>query len=297
MLPSFPSEAEARHEEGFLNSADHLRLFWQRYTPPSPRATVAVLHGGGDHSGRYPALTSALVRARFQVALVDLRGHGQSDGRRWHVDTFQDNLADLDAFVAKLSQDGVAGDQLFLVAHSHGALVGALWGMSRGRHLSGFVFSSPYFRLALRPPALKVLMSRLIGRVVPWLPVDAGLDVRTLTSDEELQRWTERDPLYGRKTTPRWFDESLRAQVEVLRRAGEFAMPLLVLAGGDDHIADVVAARAFVDAAGSSDKAIHVYEGFRHELFNEVRRSEPIGEAVAWLSARCSPAAGKPAPE
>jgi alpha-beta hydrolase superfamily lysophospholipase len=129
------------------------------------------------------------------------------------------------------------------------------------------------------------MMARLVGRVVPWLPVDSGLDLGTLTSDEELQRWTARDPLYGRKTTPRWFDESLRAQVEVLRRAPEFRAPLLVLAGGDDRIADVAAARAFVDAAGSADKRIEVYAGFRHEIFNEVRRAQPIGEAIAWLSA------------
>lgn len=286
MVPSYPSESEARHEEGFVNSADHLRLYWQRYTPPSPLATVAVLHGGGDHSGRYPALTTALARAGFQVALVDLRGHGQSDGRRWHVDAFQENLADLDAFVAKLSQDGVARDRLFLVGHSHGALVAALWGMSRGRHVAGFVFSSPYFRLALRPPFAKVLAAKLVGRIVPWLPVDASLDLADLTSDEELQRWTARDPLYGRKTTPRWFEASLGAQAEALRRASEFEAPLLVLAGGSDRIADPAAARSFVDGAGSRDKKLVVYDGFRHEIFNEVGREQPIGATVAWLRER-----------
>ncbi len=284
MLPSYPSEDLARHEEGFLNSADHLRLFWQRYTPANARATVLVLHGGGDHGGRYPALTDALVRAGMQVALVDLRGHGQSDGRRWHVDTFQDNVADLDAFVAKLSQDGVARDRLLVLGHSHGALVAAIWGLSRGRHVAGFVFSSPFFKLALPPPILKLLAAKTVGRLVPWLPVDAGFSMADLTSDEELQRWTERDPLYGRKTTPGWYKAAMRAQREVLRRAPEFRAPLLVLAAGADRIADPAAARAFVGAAGSSDKRIVVYEGFRHEIFNEVRRSEPIGEAVAWLS-------------
>ncbi len=283
MVPSYPTEVEARHEEGFLHSADRLRLFWQRFTPRAAKATVLVLHGGGDHGGRYPALTSALVRAGYQVALVDLRGHGQSDGRRWHVDAFQENVSDLDAFVAKLSQDGVANDLLFVVGHSHGGLVAATWGLTRGRHVAGFVLSSPYFRLAVAAPPLKVLAAKVVGRFVPWLPVAAGLDFADLTSDVELQRWTERDPLYGRKTTPRWFEESRRAQREVMRRAAEFKAPLLVLAAGADRIADPAAARRFVEAAGSADKRLVVYDGFRHEIFNEVGRQAPIGEALAWL--------------
>lgn len=283
MLPSFPTEAEARHEEGFVNSADNLRLFWQRYTPASPRATVLVLHGGGDHGGRYPALTTALVRAGFQAALLDLRGHGQSDGRRWHVDSFQDNIADLDAFVAKLSQDGVARDRLFVLGHSHGALVATLWGATRGGHVAGFVLSSPYFGLAISPPVLKLLAGKLVGRVIPWLPIDAKLDYADLTSDVELQRWTERDPLYGRKTTPRWFEVSRAAQEEALRRAPSLQAPLLVLAAGADRIADLAVTRRFVEVVGSRDKRLVVYAGFRHEIFNEVRRDEPIAEAIAWL--------------
>lgn len=285
-VPSYPSEVEAKHEEGFLNSADHLRLYWQRFTPARPLATVAVLHGGGDHSGRYPALTAALVKAGFQVALVDFRGHGQSDGRRWHVDAFADYVADLDAFVAKLSQDGIAGERLFAVAHSQGALVTALWGLTRGRHLSGFVLSSPYFRLALKPPAVKMLAARVLGRAVPWLPVATGLDLDDLTSDPDMRRWTERDPLYGRATTPRWFDESGKAQIEVLRRAGEWTAPLLVVAGGADRIADVAASRAFFEAARAPDKKLVVYDGFRHELFNERERERPIADTAAWLLAR-----------
>jgi len=283
-VPSFPTEAEARHEEGFLNSADHLRLYWQRYTPASPRATVAVIHGGGDHSGRYPALTAALVRAGFQAALLDLRGHGQSDGRRFYVDAFSDYLHDVDAFFAKLRADGLARGKLLVVAHSMGGLVASLWGLTHGAEVDGFVLSSPYFRLAMRPPLTKVVAARLAGRVVPWLPVATGLDVGELTSDEELQRWTERDPLYGRYTTPRWFDESRRAQVQALRRAKELRAPLLVLAAGADRIADAAAARAFVDAASSSDKRLEVYEGFRHELFNERDRDRPIAAAIAWLT-------------
>jgi alpha-beta hydrolase superfamily lysophospholipase len=285
-VPAYPSASEASHQEGFLNSGDHLRLYWQRYRPPSPKATVAVLHGGGDHSGRYPALTAGLVRAGFEVALLDFRGHGQSDGRRWHVDAFGDYLSDIDAFLGRLCQDGYAG-KLFVAAHSMGSLIAARWGIDHWREPAGFVLSSPYLRLALRPPLAKVWGARLAGRVVPWLPVATGLTSAALTSDAELQTWTDHDPLYGRKTTPRWFDEANRAQAEVMARAAEFRAPLLVLAAGADTIADPAASRRFVETVQSKDKQFTLYPGFRHEIFNEVERARPIAEAVAWLAARC----------
>jgi len=284
MLPTYPSAEEARYQDGFLRAQDGLRLYWRRYTPAAPRATVAVVPGGGDHSGRYPALTRGLVRAGFEVALIDLRGHGQSDGRRWHVDRFDDYLGDLDAFMAAV-RAGAPGRRVFVVAHSMGGLIAAAWAL-RGRSADGFVLSSPYFKLRLDPPALKILAARIVGTVVPWLPISTDLRVADLTSDEELQRWTLADPLYGKATTPRWFVESQKAQAAVLASAGGFTAPLLVLAGGADPIADASAARAFFDLAASPDKEFKRYEGFRHELFNERERERPIGDAAAWLAAR-----------
>jgi alpha-beta hydrolase superfamily lysophospholipase len=284
-VPSFPSAREAKHEEGFLHAKDNLRLYWQRFAPERPRATVAIVPGGGEHSGRYPAVTAALVRAGFAVELVDLRGHGQSDGRRWHIDAFDEYVGDADAFLAHV-RAGAEGRKTFVLGHSQGALVVARWALEAGHAAAGFVLSSPFFRLKLDPPRLKVFGAKLVGTVVPWLPVSTGLRYADLTSDEEMQRWTEDDPLYGRQTTPRWFTESQRAQEDTLRRARAFSHPLLVLAGSGDPIADPQAMRAFHEAAASRDKELRVYEGFRHELFNERERDRPITDAVAWIAAR-----------
>lgn len=286
-VPVYPAPSEAKREEGFVHSKDNLRLYWQRYTPPSPRATVAVIPGGGDHSGRYPALTAALVRAGFQAALLDFRGHGQSDGRRWHIDTFGDYLDDMDAFMAHV-RAGAGGRKVLVVAHSQGALIAATWALAPERGVAGFVLSSPYFRLKLDPPRLKILGARLVGTVIPWLPVSTELRYEDLTSDEDMQRWTEMDPLYGKSTTPRWFTESQRAQREILRGARAFTHPLLVLVGGADPIADSEAGRAFYEAASSTDKRFERYEGMRHEIFNERGGDRPIADAVAWLTTRCS---------
>jgi len=284
-VPAFPSGAEATREDGFLEVSGGARLYWQRYRPPSPRAIVMILHGGGDHSGRYPGITSALVRAGFTCALLDFRGHGKSDGRRWHVDAFSDYLEDLGAFAAKVRAEA-AGRKIFVVGHSQGGLIAALWGLAPGRGVDGFVLSSPYLELALKPPVVKVVAARIVGKLVPFLAVPTGLEMAALTSDPEMQAWTERDPLYIRTTTPRWFEESGRAQAEALRRASEFAYPLLVLTGTADTVAAPHAGRAFLQAAASRDKEHRSYEGFRHEIFNEIGRERPIADAVAWIAAR-----------
>jgi len=192
---------------------------------------------------------------------------------------------------ALLAIDPDHADALNFVAYSladQGALIAILWGLAHGHEVSGFVLSSPYLRLAFLPNPLKVATARVLGQLVPWLPVSTGLRVGDLTSDPDLQRATERDPLYGRKTTPRWFEEANRAQAEAFRRPGEFRAPVLVLAAGADRIADVRATRRWFEDVGSGDKRLLVYEGFRHEIFNELERDRPIREAIGWLEARAT---------
>jgi alpha-beta hydrolase superfamily lysophospholipase len=283
--PTYPSAAEATREEGFLYSRDGTRLRWQRYAPVRPRATVAVLPGGGDHGGRYPALTRALVEAGLEVSLLDFRGHGRSEGRRWHVSAFSEYGDDLDAFLAAL-RERAADRKLFIAAHSMGGLIAATWALQPGHRADGFVFSSPWFRPAQEPPRLKVALGRLVGKVVPWLPIGTGLRPADQPADEEMQRWTDEDPLYGRKTTPRWFEEATAAQAALFPRMKEFRAPVLVLAGGADPIADPSAGEFFVDQAGSPDKAFRLYPGLRHELWNERERAHTVGDAVAWIAAR-----------
>ncbi|HET8734145.1 MAG TPA: alpha/beta hydrolase [Anaeromyxobacteraceae bacterium] len=284
-VPAFPSAAEARRSEGTLQAPGGPVLHWERYTPPSPRSTVMVLHGAGDHLGRYPGITSALVRAGHEVALVDFRGHGRSGGRRWFVDRFEDYLADLDAFAAKVRTES-GGRKIFVVAHSQGGHIAAHWALRGGRDVAGVVLSNPYVRLAIDPPKLKTWGALLAGKIVPHLPVDAELDLATLTSDPEMQAWTDADPLYLRKTTPRWFTESGRAQEDLRRGMARFDRPLLLLLGTGDRIADGAAASEFFAAVSSKDKTLKEYVGFEHEIFNERGRDAPIADAVAWITAR-----------
>ncbi len=287
-VPVFPGPGLARHAQGTVRAPGGPDIHWERYTPEGPRSTVMVLHGAGDHLGRYAGLTDALVRAGHEVALLDFRGHGRSGGKRWFVERFEDYLADLDAFAARVRADA-GGRRLFVAGHSQGGHVAAHWALRGGRDVDGVILSNPYFRLAIDPPKVKIWSALLVGRVVPHLPVDAGLDLATLTSDPEMRAWTDADPLYLRKATPRWFTESGRAQEDLRRDMARFDRPLLLLLGTGDRIADGAAASEFFAAAASRDKTVKEYLGFEHEIWNERERHRPISDAVEWISARSAP--------
>ena len=275
------------HTEAFFLARDGVRLFRQHWPAKttSPRATIAFVHGYSDHSGRYGHLFEALVDHGYEVHAFDYRGHGRSGGRRGHVDRFEEYLHDLEDFLAEV-EPSFAAEKRFVVAHSNGGLIVTRWLLDRPEGFAGFVLSSPFYRLGFKPPALKVFASRLIGTVVPFLPVSNELKPEQLTSDPEFQEKTKNDPLYNHVTTPRWFSETLAAQEEVILRASEITAPILVMQAGADPIVDVETTRRVFEAFTSRDKTYVEFDGFRHELFMEAERDRPIETMLRWIDER-----------
>jgi alpha-beta hydrolase superfamily lysophospholipase len=280
------ASAPPRISEGFFSASDGLRLFWHTARPAqAPVAHVAVLHGYAEHLGRYQELTHALVSAGYVVHLLDMRGHGQSGGKRGHCDRFAEYLADIDAFLARVEAEA-KGAPLFLLGHSHGSLIGARYLLDKPHAVRAAVLMSPYFRLKLHVSPLKIWAGKLIGRLAPAMPMRNDLKVEQLTRDVAIQNATKADPLYQQIATPRWFTESSAAQETVLRRATEFVTPFLLLFGGADPIADPAAGREFYEAATSKDKQMKQYEGLLHELSHEPERDLVFRDLIAFLDER-----------
>jgi lysophospholipase len=282
-------------DEGFFSAHDGLRLYWQTVRPAEEAgalaapAHVAIVHGYAEHLGRQREITSALVKQGYVVHLIDVRGHGLSGGKRGFVERFDDYLRDLDLFLARVHEQAAKGRSkkpVFLLAHSHGALICARYLLDKPQAASGAVFSAPYLRLKLPVPALKLLAGRLIGRLLPSLPMANALRAEQLTRDAAIQQATRTDPLYLQIATPRWFTESSAAQEMVLQRATEFVTPLLLLTGSADPVADPSAGKAFFDAATSKDKRHVSYDGLLHEIFHEPERDLVFDDVLSWLSAR-----------
>ena len=187
------------HQEGHFSAPDGTRLWFERDVPDGARAHIVLVHGYGDHLGRYRTFRDAMVAERFAVHAYDVRGHGRSDGARGAVRAFSDYTAELEAFV-RATHALAGGLPLFIVAHSHGALITLRWLAGGGAEtartlgLRGLVLTSPYLGLAFTPPAWKTAPAVLLSRLVPSLPIPTGLASEDLSRDPRLAARDRRGP-------------------------------------------------------------------------------------------------------
>lgn len=273
-----------RQDEGFFASRDGTRLFWRSEAPDAePKGWIGVVHGYGDHSGRYLKPIEAFVKEGYGVLAFDYRGHGKADGARGDVGEWGDYLEDLQAFFARLV-DSAQGKPVFLVAHSHGALMTTHFLAAAPPELKGVVLSAPFYALAFEPPALKLLGARLIKGVLPGLKIGNELKPAQLSRDPAWQQETKQDPLYLHSTTPRWFFECQAAQRRLAGLGPSLAVPLLMLAGTGDPIASMPAARAFFETIGARNKTYKEYGDYRHEVMMEIGREQVWTDISQWIS-------------
>lgn len=255
-----------------------------------------MVHGFGEHRLRYRPLVDDLAAQGYECHTFDLRGHGRSSGARGHVDRFDDYLHDLARFAAQVAAAPADGPPLPLVllGHSLGGLVALSAIVHRVVEPDALALSSPFLRSAVGAPAAVEALVRLAGRVLPRLRIKAPIPPDELSHDPEVVAAYQADEHIVRSLTLSWLAEVLRAQREVLARAGEVTLPSLVLIGTADAIADPGRTREVYRRLGSADKTLRAYDGFRHEVLNEVERERVVADLVSWLDGRCAGAATLP---
>jgi len=266
-------------------------LTLQRYAldggePSDPVARVAILHGYGDHAGRFAHVMRWLAGWGIASHAIDFRGHGRSEGRRGFVNRWDEFLDDLSAFLASppLSRPG---PPVFVLGHSHGGLVAAAAG-ARGvlRGVAGVVLTSPYLDSLVPVAPLKLLFGRCANAVVPWLRVRSGLNDDMMSADPAMLADSRADPLLLRSATPRWYLSALKVQAQVRSEANLFRHPLLALAGSADVIAAPAATQRFVEQASSADKTYRSFPDLKHELLREATREDVLHVVGEWLTSR-----------
>lgn len=266
-----------------FETRDGLKLFAQTWEPQGrPNAVLCLVHGHGEHVGRYAHVAAALTDAGYALTGFDLRGHGKSAGPRGHTPSYDALLDDLLLF-----EDHTAGRYpglpRCLYGHSMGGNLVINYALRRRPDLSGVIATGPWLRLAFEPPAFKVRLGRMMNNLLPGFSQASGLETAALARDPAVVRAYENDPLVHDKISARLFVSTYEAGLWALEHAAEFPLPLLLMHGSADRLTSAEASRQFATAAGER-VTFRLWEGCYHEIHNEPEQTEVFRAMVEWLN-------------
>ena len=253
----------------------------------APRALIAIAHGLGEHSGRYAALASDLVKARYTVVALDLPGHGEAPGARGDVRSWsvlRDQVVPA-MFTASRGLPGQPMDmQRILLGHSMGGVLALDFALSHPRDLLAVAVSAPGL-VSKMPPWWKLTLANIARVTSPGTGVPHGLDESGMSRDREVLKQRKEDPLMHDRISPRLYFEFNEARQRVMREARRLQVPTLLLQGAADRVVDPKGALEFTGAAPHGMARLITYRDAYHELFNEPTRADPIRDLCEWLDA------------
>jgi alpha-beta hydrolase superfamily lysophospholipase len=275
-----------------LRTADGIDLHVRSWPVPSGtmrRGSLLLVHGIGEHSGRYEHVAEALNALGLEVRSFDLRGHGRSSGARGVVPSesaLVDDVALAFAALAADARDESDAEPPFLLGHSMGGTLAARAATGGWVQPRGLILSSP--ALAVSVSQVQRAMAALGRRLMPDRPVPNGLKLRGLSHDAAVVDAYEADELTHDRITARLFDSIMAAADASLAAAPGFRLPTLMLVAGDDLLVDPEGSRRFAASLPEGVGELHVYDELYHELFNERAddRARVMSDLRAWIEAR-----------
>lgn len=243
---------------------------------------MLLVHGYAEHSGRYEHMGAWLAARGCAVHAYDQQGHGRSHGARGHVRRMDDFLDDLDRCLAAAREEH-PDLPTFVVGHSMGGLVTALWAGSRAGDVSGVVLSGPALRLGATPSAPQRAMLRLLRPLAPKLAMEQPIAPDALSRDASVGRAYMDDPLVFQRMTLSLAAEFFAAITRAQDAAAGVSVPVLLLHGGDDRLCLPEGSRMFFEALGTPGSDLRIYPGLRHEIFNEPEQEQVFADLLDWV--------------
>ncbi|HTM57584.1 MAG TPA: lysophospholipase [Candidatus Udaeobacter sp.] len=264
-----------------------LTLPGRAWCADAPRALIAIVHGLGEHGGRYAALAEPLVRANYTVVTLDLPGHGEAPGPRGDLTSW---VTTRDSVVPAMftASRGLPGQpmelQRVLLGHSMGGVMALDYALAHPRDLLACIASAPALKSAM-PPWWKLALANVARVTSPSAGFPHGLDESGMSRDPEVLAQRKSDPLLHDRISPRLYFGLEEARQRVMRDARRLQVPTLLIQGAADRVVDPRGALEFCGAAPHGmTRLVTIRDGF-HEVFNEPSRDEAIRDVIAWLDA------------
>ena len=268
------------------NTTDGLEMYSKAWVPPKKaKGIVCLVHGVGEHIGRYQADGEALAEGGYILAGFDQRGFGKSGGRRGHTPSLEAYFDDIDLFLAGIAQR-YSNQTCFLYGHSMGGILVLAYTPVRHPSVAGVIATGPGLKTALEEQKLKVFLAKLLGKILPTLTLKSGLDLEMLSRDPQIANEYTKDLLTHSLVTTAWGKTMLRAINLAFENGPQFPLPLLLMHGTRDEIAYPSGSRIFAELAPKDKVTLKLWEGFKHELHTDPEKAEVFKVMINWLDNR-----------
>ncbi|OOG77853.1 alpha/beta hydrolase [Algoriphagus sp. A40] len=275
------------HFETSYTTHDGLKLYLQAWLPETPKASLLLVHGLGEHSGRYEGMVSKLNKLGVAVFTFDGRGHGKSaEGKPTaYFDSYEDYLRDIDVLFGK-GKNYLPGLPTFLYGHSMGGGLVAAYVLKYKPEAAGVILSSPAIKEAEGTSPILIAVSGLVNWFLPKLKV-LKLDIAGVSRiPEEVEKY-KNDPLVYQENIPARTGYELYQMMQFIQsQAGNFELPFLLIHGDADRLTNPKGSELFFGKAKSADKTFRLFPGGYHELINDSDRGEVMKEIVDWVGKR-----------
>jgi len=296
------------HPQGTFSGSNGLKLFYQSWYPDSQsyksqpcKGVLALVHGLGEHSGRYCAVVEGLTAAGYAIFGFDNQGHGKSEGQRGHIDSWQDYRDNTQSFL-KLVRQQEPTAPLFLMGHSLGGLIvldyvlrNATKPQFQSLNLQGLVVSAPPIQpKGSTASTTRIMLARILLGLLPRFTLKMGLDGGGLSRDRTVTTQAEQDPLTHPYVTLRWGSETLSTLDWVKAHVHQLKLPILLTHGEADPIIDPAGTEAIFQQIQSASKTLNIYPDSYHEPHNDLDAERVVSDLVSWLQARTTPSEQAP---
>ncbi|GAB4415200.1 MAG: monoacylglycerol lipase [Anaerolineales bacterium] len=277
-----------KHIEGNFEGVRGASIYYQGWLPEGDtKAVLLVVHGMGEHSGRYVNLVERFVPLGYALYGLDHIGHGKSDGAREMVQRFDDFTDTLSTFY-KLVSEWQAGKPIFLLGHSMGGAIVSYYLLDHQEDFKGAIISAPAVRVGEGISQMTITMSKVLSKIAPKMGVLA-LDANAISRDPKVVEAYVNDPLvFHGKTPARLGAELLSAMMRITAEASKISLPVIIVQGAEDVLVEPAGAQMLYDKVSSADKTLKIYDQMYHEVFNEPDRERVLSDVEAWLERQLS---------
>jgi len=265
---------------------DGKQMFMRVWKPEGEsKAIVIALHGLGSHSGLMSFLGESFANRGYTCYVPDLRGFGQYDGTKGHIESFDEYVRDMESIIAHLKLKH-SDKKFFLYGHSFGSLIIIHYVIHDPSEVQGIMIPFPAVSERLELGGLRRFFAGVLSKVNAKTLFPNGLRHDLIARNPEVVKRNREDPLRFDKATGRFAVEGLRAKEEAYLNGARILLPVIVLQGGQDQILIPEKNKIFFDSISSEDKTWKLYENLYHDPYEDEGGDEMLNDLMAWLDER-----------